>query len=88
MSQSTQKLNSVGDFFRKSLEQVDFRRVGNFFFMGACVVAPCVRTWLITLDRLVKAQGDHSNAAISVADPGSGAFLTPGSGLNIPDPQH
>jgi hypothetical protein len=37
---------------------VDFRRVGNFFFMGACVVAPCVRTWLLTLDRLVKAQGD------------------------------
>jgi hypothetical protein len=26
--------------------------------------------------------------SVADPDPGSGAFLTPGSGINIPDPQH
>jgi hypothetical protein len=27
-------------------------------------------------------------SSVADPDPGSGAFLTPGSGINIPDPQH
>jgi hypothetical protein len=49
---------------RKPIQELELRRVGKFFFMGSCIVAPCIRTWLLTLDKLVKLQGNKIYIAV------------------------
>eukprot|EP00092_Neocalanus_flemingeri_P000357 GFUD01000379.1.p1 GENE.GFUD01000379.1~~GFUD01000379.1.p1 ORF type:complete len:183 (-),score=49.43 GFUD01000379.1:64-612(-) len=48
---------------RKKLEDFEMARVGRFFIMGSCVVAPCIRSWYLVLEKIVKFQG--TKAAIS-----------------------
>lgn len=42
---------------RKKLEDFEISRVGRFFIMGSCVVAPCIRSWYMVLEKIVKFQG-------------------------------
>lgn len=42
---------------RKPLSEFEWARVGKFFLIGSCVVAPCVRTWYLTLEKIVKFPG-------------------------------
>ena len=44
---------------RKKLEEFEISRVGRFFLMGSCVVAPCIRSWYLVLERIVKIQGNN-----------------------------
>jgi len=42
---------------RRRLQEFDPVRTGRFFIMGTCVVAPCIRTWYLFMERVVKFQG-------------------------------
>jgi len=42
---------------RKKLKDFEIARVGRFFLMGTCVVAPCIRSWYMVLEKIVKLQG-------------------------------
>jgi len=42
---------------RRRLEEFELARTGRFFIMGTCVVAPCIRTWYLFMEKVVKFQG-------------------------------
>jgi len=42
---------------KKKLSEFEISRVGRFFIMGSCVVAPCIRSWYLVLEKIVKFQG-------------------------------
>ena len=44
-----------------TLQEFDPVRTGRFFIMGTCVVAPCIRTWYLFMERVVKFQGRSSS---------------------------
>ena len=46
---------------RKKLEEFEMARVGRFSIMGSCVVAPCIRSWYLVLEKIVKFQGFNLN---------------------------
>ena len=56
-------LSGIGDVIaqqvveRKGFKNHNFRRTANFMSIGFVMIAPCMRTWFITLDRLVKGTG-------------------------------
>jgi len=55
---------------RKSLSEFDYSRVGKFFVLGTCLVAPCLRTWYLTMEKIVKAQGSRGALSKVVLDQG------------------
>ena len=59
---------------RKKLEQFELSRVGRFFIMGSCVVAPCIRAWYLILEKIVKLQGTKAALSKMVLDQ---AFFAP-----------
>jgi len=59
---------------RKKLEEFEISRVGRFFLMGSCVVAPCIRSWYLVLERIVKIQGSRAAFSKMVLDQ---AFFAP-----------
>ena len=56
-------LSGIGDVVaqqaveRRGFKNHDLRRTANFTAIGLVMVAPCMRAWYITLDRLVKGTG-------------------------------
>ena len=53
-------------------------RVGRFFILGTCLVCPCVRSWYLVLERIVKFPGTKGALAKMVLDQGlfAPAFLS------------
>ena len=53
-------------------------RVGRFFILGTCVVCPCVRSWYLVLEKLVKFPGSKGALTKMVLDQGffAPAFLS------------
>ena len=46
-------------FHRKNFETFELERVGRFFILGSCIIAPCLRVWYCLLDKVVKTAGDQ-----------------------------
>jgi len=73
---------------RKSWDKFEMKRVGTFFILGACVVTPCVRSWYLTLEKIVKLQGSKGALAKVALDQSLFApafivvFITAASTLN------
>jgi len=73
---------------RKSMKEFDLSRVGKFFVLGTCLVAPCLRTWYITMERIVKVQGSRGAISKVLLDQGLFApcfivlFISSASTLN------
>jgi len=63
-------------------------RVGKFFVLGTCLVAPCLRTWYLTMERIVKVQGSRGAISKVLLDQGLFApcfivlFISSASTLN------
>merc|ERR1712029_904772 len=55
---------------KKSADQFELSRVGRFFIMGSCVVCPCVRSWYLVLEKIVKLQGTRGALTKMVLDQG------------------
>ena len=53
---------------RKSWSEFKFSRVGRFFIMGTCVVAPCLRSWYMVLERMVVYKGGKAALAKMLLD--------------------
>jgi len=54
----------------KGRDKFEPARVGRFFVMGSCVVCPCVRSWYLVLEKLVKAPGTRGALTKMVMDQG------------------
>jgi len=73
---------------RKSMKEFDLSRVGKFFVLGTCLVAPCLRTWYLTMERIVKVQGSRGAISKVLLDQGLFApcfivlFISSASTLN------
>ena len=52
--------------------------MGRFFILGTCLVCPCVRSWYLVLERIVKFPGTKGALAKVVLDQGlfAPAFLS------------
>jgi len=59
---------------RKKIQEFEISRVGRFFLMGTCVVAPCIRSWYLVLEKIVTAQGTRAAFSKMVLDQ---AFFAP-----------
>ena len=46
-------------FETTNLQEFEVARTGRFFIMGTCVVAPCIRTWYLFMEKVVKFQGSY-----------------------------
>ena len=45
------------------LQEFELARTGRFFIMGTCVVAPCIRTWYLFMEKVVKFQGSYNTVS-------------------------
>lgn len=55
---------------KKSRAEFEVSRVARFFFMGSCVVAPCIRSWYLVMEKMVKFQGGKAALTKMLLDQG------------------